>query len=277
MGWEKLKRILGLRITSMAEDNASIQQLVSQNLLNRRKNFRVQFPPSGGGGPYPAIFFLGTELILGNISAGGCLVVDDTDRLGTTVGEVISLDFIWPAFRTTMRARIVGITLDNRHLQFVDFDAQFFLHINQLVPPAMAGSRFRQVQNKSGRLAAAEMWTSHMSDTLIFGHDDSAELSIKGEKFRWRPLDLANDQPGSSGRVASLNENSKLASIYVMLANFPNPSNRVLLLMERIASQIEARERRRVDRTPRESRKVDDDDVSLWTTPAKRKREGTNG
>src|SRR6185437_9159394 len=87
--------------------------------------------------------------------------------------------------RIRKRARMVGVTFDNRHLQFVDFNAQFFLEINKLVPPATIGHGFHQVADKSGHLAAAEMWTSQGNDTLVFHRDGLIELSLQGEKIRW--------------------------------------------------------------------------------------------
>ena len=233
MAWQKLKQLLGIRITAIDADDASIQQLVNNNLPNRRQNFRVNYPKIGAGGPFPRVYFNETELIIGNISAGGCLVIDDTNRLGSTVDEIIPLDFVWPNFQVRKHARIVGVTYDNRHLQFVDFNAKFFLQINQLVPPAMVGHRFHRVGNKSGRLAAAEMWTSHSNDTLVFHHDGIAVLTLEGENIRWN---LSAD----SGTVAPDTKMSitQLSFVYVLLANLPNPSDRVANLIEKLATRL---------------------------------------
>ncbi len=228
MGWQKLKQLLGIRITPVDADDASIQQLVSKNLPNRRQNFRVQYPKIGAGGPFPHVYMIDTEVLIANISAGGCLVIDDTDRLGSTVGEIIPLDFVWPTGSIRKRARIVGVTYDNRHLQFVDFNAQFFLQINKLVPPAMLGNSFHQVSNKSGYLAAAEMWTSQSNNTLVFHHDGLVELTFGGEKIRWGT---------ANGRDTKMNL-AQLSYIYVVLANMPSPSQRLNLLIEKLATQI---------------------------------------
>ncbi len=233
MAWQKLKQLLGIRITAIDADDASIQQLVNNNLPNRRQNIRVNYPKIGAGGPFPHVYFNEMELLIGNISTGGCLVIDDTNQSDSTVGEVIPLDFVWPSFRVRKHARIVGITHDHRHFQFVDFNAKFFLQINQLVPPAMVGQRFHRVGDNSGRLAAAEMWTSQSNDTLVFHHDGFVVLTIKGEKILWN-LSRSADTGAQDTKMSV----TQLSFVYVLLSNLPNPSVRVMSLIEKLATRL---------------------------------------
>src|SRR6185437_11578768 len=162
------------------------------------------------------------------------------EEFGTSVGDNVNLDFAWPDYQTRMRARIVGANLEKRHIQFIDFNAQFFLRINKLVPPAMTGSRFHRVQNDSGRLSVAELWTSHTKDTLIFDHDGRIEVLLNGEKYYFQ---VTKDQQIVPVKGISI---AALSSIFVFLANVPNPSRRIQGLIEGLAVILDMHERRKL-------------------------------
>jgi len=239
MVWNKLKKAFGFENETPDDFNGgtSIQRLVNQNFLNKRKNIRISYPHLGATGLYPHIIYRGHELNIGNISLGGILVIDDTEQLGYEVGEVISLDFTWPDFSTKVRARIVGANLQKRHLQFVDFNPQAFLKISLLVKPGHMGQRFHRVRNDSGTLQAQEMWLGPTGETLVFViGGDAVELTYGKEKIRMQKgaptFSLLSQRPVSF---------TQLHEILVMLVNFPGLTARIKELIEDVDKEIRTR------------------------------------
>ncbi|MCB0350900.1 MAG: hypothetical protein KDD38_06940 [Bdellovibrionales bacterium] len=221
---------------SAAESNPSIQKLVSANSLNKRKNIRIKYPHFGAFGLFPKVKYKNSEIIVGNISAGGILVIDDTERFGDSIGEVIMIELEWDDFSTKIRTRIVGANLQRRHLQFIDFNAQAFLRISKLTKPGYLGSRFHQVEDHDGKLQAIELWVGPTGESLVFPREGAfAELTINGEKINFRrgtPTHLAsNNAPISVER---------LHDILVIIANLPRYSTRAKDLLEIIEDELRA-------------------------------------
>lgn len=241
MAWQKLKKLFGFSDFGKGpnyndlDSGASIHKLVNQNHLNKRKNVRINYPHFGAAGLFPHIFYKGHELNVANISLGGLLIVDDTEQFGTQVGEVVNLEFTWSDFTTKLRARLVGANLQRRHLQFVDFNAQAFLRISQLVKSGHTGQRFHRVRNDSGTLQADEMWLGPAGETLVFKTADSpAELTLESrDKFH-----LKKDQITLLAATKSPVSPAQLNDLMIMLANFPQPTEKIKQLVESLNAEI---------------------------------------
>jgi hypothetical protein len=218
----------------------SVQKSVFFNALNKRKNLRIKYPHFGAFGPYPHVFYRDSEVIVSNISVGGLLVIDDTERFGQSVGEIVMITLAWPDFQTKVRTCVVGVNQHRRHLQFVDFNAQAFLRITSLTKAAYIGTRFHRVRDEVGQLQALELWIGPTSESLAFYNvGPFAELAINGEKFSFR----------RDGKTTSSNSEriSKvvLYDVVVMLSNFSGQTDRVKQLIEKLQTEI-----KNLDRMP---------------------------
>lgn len=230
-----LKKIFQTQLSQSENvSQASIQKLVSYNFLNKRKNLRIKYPHFGAVGNFPRVFYKDTEMIIVNVSVGGVMVIDDTERFGNEVGEVVMLNLVWEDFSTKVRARIVGANLQRRHLQFVDFNAQAFLRITNLSKPAYLGTRFHRVHDDVGQLQALELWVGPTNETLAFYSVGAfAELTINADKYSFY-----------RGRVATSNKNNEpvhhsiLCDIIVLLVNLPEPTQHIKELAEIIDSEV---------------------------------------
>jgi hypothetical protein len=236
-----LKNLFSFSPANDLEASSSIQKLVSLNALNRRKNTRVKYPHFGGFGPYPKIYYMDSEIIVGNISVGGILIIDDTEKFGDEIGAVVTIEMVWSDYRTKARARLVGANMQRRHLQFVDFNANAFTKISQLLRPGYLGSRFRIVHDELGKLQAHEMWLGPTSESLVFTKTNSfAEISVGNEKVsisRNRPSYLVSTNQKISYQL--------LCDILVIIANIPEPTPRVKELLEIIEIELKASETRK--------------------------------
>lgn len=228
--WNLLKKIFKPESHNFSptETEPSIDKLVSFNSLNKRKNIRIKYPHFGAFGAFPRIFYMNSEMIVGNLSAGGLFIIDDTEKFGDEVGKIVMLEMVWDDFSTKVRARLVGANLQRRHLQFVDFNAQAFLRISKLTKPAYLGSRFHQVHDKLGKLDTNELWIGPTGESLSFPKSGVfAELTLNGQKMKFKrgqpTLFEINSRP-----VAQENLNE----ILIALANFPQNSPRIKELLE---------------------------------------------
>jgi hypothetical protein len=236
MIWNKLKKAFGFEDADSEnfDGGTSIQRLVNQNYLNKRKNIRIHYPHLGATGLYPHILYHGHELNVGNISLGGLLIIDDTEQFGSQVGEIVNLDFTWPDLSTKLRARIVGANLQKRHLQFVDFNPQAFLKISLLVKSGHLGQRFHRVRNDSGTLQADEMWLGPTGETLVFPPGAKrAELSYAKEN-----VTIQKGAPTRSGAALRPAPVSQLHDVLIMFANFPGLTPRIKELVEILDLEI---------------------------------------
>lgn len=233
-----IKKIFSSKSATQPEDDsqASIQKLVSFNTLNKRKNLRVKYPHIGAFGPFPKVFYKETEMIVTNISVGGVLIIDDTEKFGQEVGEIIMLQINWPDTTCKIRARIVGANQQRRHLQFVDFNAQAFLRISNLSKPAYLGTRFHKVRDEVGQLQALELWVGPTNETLAFYNEGPfAELTIRGEKLCFK-----RGSATTSSKHNTIVDVATLWDVVIMLANIPQGSNYIRDLIEIIESEVRA-------------------------------------
>ena len=214
----------------------SIQKIVSSNTLNKRKNIRISYPHFGAGGPFPKIFYKEREMIVGNISVGGLLIVDDTEFLGSTVGELVNVEMIWPDQKFTVRARVVGATLERRHLQFTDFHPQVFLRVSRLVKPAYHGSQFRRVNDDLGKMNSNELWIGPLNETIHFSKSENlTEYHIGKKTYIFQRGTPVKDKESSEPIPYSL-----LDDILITLANIPHPTDRIKELVEIVEVELAA-------------------------------------
>ncbi len=233
-----IKKILGIQPPlSEVDAQTSIQKLVSFNSLNKRKNLRIKYPHFGAFANFPKIVYKDAEMIVSNISVGGLLIVDDTERFGQEVGEVIILTMEWSDFSTKVRARIVGANQQRRHLQFVDFNAQAFLRITHLSKPAYLATRFHRVRDDVGRIQALEFWVGPTNETLAFyGEGPFAEYtSSNNDKFTF-----LRGSATLSSKTGLLVPPAILCDLIVLLANLPQPTACVRELIEVIETEVRA-------------------------------------
>ncbi len=213
----------------------SIQKIVTTNALNRRKNTRIRYSHIGAVGDLPRVFLQNDELNVGNISTGGVLVVDDTGRLGNSVGDLLNIELRWPDTTVKVRSRLVGANLHRRHLQFVDFNANIFVRVSQLIKSGFLGSKFHKVDTHNSNVVAEELWIGPTSESLVFHRRAEnfpvAELQMNGDVYEFHPGQLPVVK--KTGQVTSA---KMLSEILVLLANIKDPSHNVRDLIERLQS-----------------------------------------
>lgn len=227
--WKFLKNIFLLNDPHFQDqaESTSIHKMVSYNSLNKRKNTRIKYPHFGACGPYPRVFYSGTEMIVANVSVGGVLIIDDTEAFGTEVGDVVAVELIWDDFSTKIRSRVVGINMQRRHLQFVDFNAQAFLRISRLVKPGYLGNRFHIVKDDVGSLQATELWIGPTGENLtFFGTDKIAELTLNGQKLTFTQAKTILYNETALAPYALIEE------ALVIVANFPESTHNTKKLLD---------------------------------------------
>jgi hypothetical protein len=208
-------------------DSGEFKRLIVSHGINRRKNARVNYPPENILGPFPEITLHSRSLNIINISVGGLLVSDPDNNLGFEVGQIFKINMIWSDFSTSMKAKVVGVVLNKRHIQFIDFNAPAFVRISDLVKPGFLGQKFYKVDNFNGQLDALEMWIGPTNDTLIFlDNQILAEYNTNKVKI----LFPANEPPEFAVGSRRL-ESKDLKDLFVQISNFRNPSPRVLKLI----------------------------------------------
>jgi hypothetical protein len=234
--WQFIKNLFQYSGFNKQELENSIHKMVSSNALNKRRNIRIRYPHFGAFGPFPKVTYQGSEMIVGNISVGGLLIIDDTEKFGTTVGEIVHLELEWTDLKVKVRAQIMGINLQRRHVQFVDFQAAAFLRISKLIKPGYTGNRFHRVHDDIGQLDSLELWVGPTGETLNFTKSSSyAELTLQNEKILF--------QRGRPALYAKNNEPIPvmlLDDVLVMIANLPEPSERVKELLEIVEVEMRA-------------------------------------
>jgi hypothetical protein len=215
----------------------TIQKIVTVNALNRRKNTRIKYSHIGAVGNLPKIFFNGDEMNIGNVSTGGLLIIDDTGRLGETVGETITLELRWADTTINLRSRVVGANLHRRHIQFVDFNPTVFVRISALIKPGFLGSKFFKVDTQRANIAATELWIGPTNESLVFHKPGSgptgaplpyAELHVNGENYEFNLGQLPKIK--STGQIIP---SGMLSELLVLLCNLRDPTEKVRDLIER--------------------------------------------
>lgn len=230
-------RILDLwaRLTRPSQRTKTIPQVVQHHNLAQRQNSRVSYSHIGAVGELPNVYLHDDEMIVGNISCGGLLIVDDIGRLGTQVGAVIFLDLRWPDYTARMKCRIVGANLQRRHIQFIEFNQTVADRINHIVEAGLPGAKFYLVQNptEGSSVEAEEIWLDSAGNNLTFArstqngelahlHFDHLKIEFYAQKW---PFHTENQR---------LLTPEELSEILLLFANFKNPSPRVRYLIEKL-------------------------------------------
>jgi hypothetical protein len=216
------------------QEDLSIQKMATQNAMNRRKNLRVRYPHLGAIGPFPKVYFKEREMIVGNISVGGILLIDDGGYIGTDVSGsfVLTLQFEDKVVR--IKSRLMGISGERRHFQFVDFQPQAFLKISQLIKPAHIGQKFYRIRNDSGALNAREMWIGPTAETIVFPHHtETCEIMWEGKK-------IISSKSGIGYEDQSMKVTRAVCcDLLAMLVNIPHPTTPILELIEMLFTELE--------------------------------------
>jgi hypothetical protein len=240
--WNLFKQLFTSGSTSAPQaDSPSIQKIVNFNSLNKRKNIRMKYPHFGAFGPFPKVTYKDHEMIVTNISVGGLMIIDDTEKFGAAVGEAIYLDLKWDDLTVKTRCRIVGVNLHRRHIQFVDFNAQSFLKISKLVKPGYLGGRFHRVRDDLGQIAAVELWVGPSSESLVFPKIGAfAELTLSGEKVMFN-----KDRKACFATSQNPIPVEMLSDLLIIIANLPEHTDKVKELLELIEVEMRSQATRK--------------------------------
>lgn len=218
----------------------SAQSLATMNSLNRRKNTRIKYSHLGAVGDLPKVYYQGDEMIVGNISTGGLLLVDDTEVLGNSVGAVIQLTLKWPDTQIETKGRIVGAQLQRRHIQFVDFNALAFVRISKLIKFGFLGSRFHRVKDNHAMLDAEELWVGPTGESLCFPRINTTEIATLNYQNHALVIERKR-KPFWRHNKTDIDHNH-LGEILVLLSNFPLPTPLIKDLIERLQMYFDMRE-----------------------------------
>lgn len=219
----------------------SIQKMVHDNFLGKRQNSRISYSHIGAVGELPRVYFQNDELNVGNLSVGGLLIVDDNGRLGTTVGEMIYLEFKWKDISVKIRSRVVGANLQRRHIQFVDTHVILSSRLQRAVQLGHPGTKFHRVQLATKNIEATEIWMDAAGSSLIFRDPEQspyfAELAFNGsvmsfDSHAWPKIKLQS----SNGKTETIRDMTmtELSETLLLLANVKDASSNVQFLVERL-------------------------------------------
>jgi hypothetical protein len=216
----------------VSSQETTAQRLVQANALNRRRNTRIQYSHIGAVGDLPRVFYGADEMVVGNISTGGLLIIDDNEKLGHQAGEITTVRLIWSNLTVSTKAKVVGAQFQRRHVQFVDFNPAAFVRISKLIKPGFLGSRFRCVKDDAQLLTSPEVWIGPAGESLTFPRSDQSatpeviffdgQRSMRLKPYAW-PEAMEGGQPLSESNVSDL---------MITLANFPQPTLRIKTLIE---------------------------------------------
>lgn len=225
-----------LSLASSGHHGDSIQKIVHDNSLGKRLNSRVSYSHLGAVGELPRVFFNDDEMNVGNVSVGGVLIVDDGGLLGTTVGEMIQLEFRWKDISIKVRSRVVGANLQRRHIQFIDTHHVLKTRLERAVELGHPGTKFHRVQLATKKIEASEIWMDAAGSSLVFRDPEHgsffAELSFNNrmmsfDSHAWPQTQMA----GEAKRDMTMSE---ISETLLLLANFKDASPNVHFLLERL-------------------------------------------
>ena len=230
------------------QNNTSAQKLATMNALNRRKNTRIRYPHIGAVGDLPKVFYRGEELIIGNISTGGLLVIDDTELLGSSVGSIVHLELQWGSSKIDTQARVVSAQLQRRHIQFVDFNATAFVRISKLIKPGFLGTRFHRVHDNNAMLDADELWVGPTGESLLFPRG-SSETHVANLTMANQTLVVEKSNRPYWQDSNQVVDRATLGDILILLSNFPEPTAHIKSLIEKLQLHYEIGERQKATGT----------------------------
>lgn len=209
--------------------------------LERRQNVRVRYPSRGAVAGLPTVSYGGIRLKIQDISIGGCCLRDPQEVLGPTIGQDLILTMDWNGVERETQCRIVARIDSRRHIQFLDLDDAERKKIADCLKPGVRGLFLKRAAQPcdSLLLEAAEIWYAISEDSLsLFDHPHlSASVVYEGETYCFyresMPVrESAKDVPVSDGVYDEL---------VLFLANIPNPSPRLIALLDEVYRLREGR------------------------------------
>ncbi len=202
----------------------SLPRILQKSGLNRRKNFRLLYPPFEALEVFPKILYRSKDFAPVNISVGGVCLPDALEFENVLTGTDIELVLQWSSFKTTVRAELVGCSHSKRHFRFIEIPEEALKRISDLLPFAQLGSEMKLIGQDSGPqllLEAAEYWVGPQGQSLCFPNrlSEAPLLTIHQESFK---LDWPN---------ASAHADPNWGKALILLSNIPKPSPRVQTLL----------------------------------------------
>lgn len=207
---------------------SEIQKLITNSGLNRRKNYRIKYAHIGAVGDLPRVHFKNDEMNVGNISTGGLMIIDDTESLSSSLGDIMSIELSWTNNHKETKAKIVGVNKQRRHLQFINFDAELYIKINSLISPAFLGSKMHQVHARTIPIDCNELWIGPTGESISIYHDHTKIT------FKKKTLIMYPGQPVTMGETNALANMSFISESLVLLSNINKPSQKILSLVEEL-------------------------------------------
>lgn len=199
--------------------------MAAQLGIERRQNFRINYPEGGAIGDLPSVTFMGNNFVIGNISVGGCALHDPNEILGPAVGQEVTLSLHWDKDSQDVKSRVVSRVHKSRHIQFMNLSEKNQLRIKKHIEPGFRGSSLRRVDSSSSphlKMEACEIWISVMEDGVtLFDHPHLiASVLYRGiDYFCYRGAFPVYGSDRKRLVPPLIYEN-----LVVMLANVPNPS-----------------------------------------------------
>ncbi len=238
LNWLDMLRRL---ILAPEHPHETIQKMVHDNFLGKRQNSRIAYSHVGAVGELPRVYFQNDELNVGNLSVGGLLIVDDNGRLGTTVGEMIYLEFRWKDITVKIRSRVVGANLHRRHIQFVDTHVVLQARLERAVQLGHPGTKFHRVQLAIKNIEASEIWMDAAGSSLVFRDNNQgqyfAELAFNNrimsfDSHAWPKIKSQT----VNAKIEVLRDMtlSELSETLLLLSNIKDASTNVQFLIERL-------------------------------------------
>lgn len=201
-----------------------MMELASTVGLEKRQNFRIVYPARGALAELPRATFAGHNMKIGDMSIGGCCILDPEEILGPDVGQEITLSLHWEKDSQDVRCRIVSRVDSRRHIQFINANEKILSRIRKHIEPAYRGSTLRRVDTNTSRLTieACEIWVSVLEDSVtLFDHPHmlgSVLYRTQDYLFYKRSFPVfGNDRK----RVVA---GEFYDTLVLFLANIPNPS-----------------------------------------------------
>lgn len=223
----------------MSEMGASLQTLVSQAGMNRRKNIRIDYSDFGAVGPLPSCSFQGQKCEIANISVGGICIKENAKIKQLNPGQEMTLQLVWPDTEIQLTARIVASSFNKKHLQFTSVPLEAHLRISMASKACAAGQKMNLVPHPIGSglvLTAIELWNGVSGENIIFRDDPHAfaEMTLGGHTYEFYHGSLPLMKQGQGQKpVPAL----FLFDIIICLSNIKNPSPRIQNLLADLFSQ----------------------------------------
>jgi hypothetical protein len=220
----------------------SLGALARINGIDRRKFTRVKVPATTVN-LFPRLRVQNSELPVIDLSIGGACVKDVQGIFQDKVGQEVALTLHWPTETEELKAKVISTSNQvNRHLQFSNLSPGSVARFGILVRSGAAGLKIRQTpsgRDTPVRLEAQELWTGMGGDNLVFfAHEKPlAQLTALTRTTQFFPGQTPRIALGPKGAETREALPHEIADALVCLANIPEPSTRLLRLIEFLCSR----------------------------------------